>query len=122
MASRSKSDLHLILSNAYERAVVVYRSRFPDAPLPFITCTYRSKKEQDALFNKKPPVTKAKSGQSPHNYLPSFAFDIAFLSLSKTLDWNVANFKRFAEIIIQIEPLIEWGGNFKSITDNPHFQ
>lgn len=138
MASRKKEDCNEILVTAYDKAVIIYAERYPKAPQPFITCTYRPDEEQLALFNqptdgkdnngngiiddKSEKVTQAKPGESPHNYLPSQAFDIAFINtITQKLDWGVINFKRFAEIIIEIQPLIEWGGGW-IFKDAPHYQ
>jgi len=128
MASRSKTDLNEILSDAYDKACAEYSRLYPSDSQPFITCTYRSNEEQEQLYaqgrtgGKKGIVTNARAGQSPHNYNPSAAFDIAFIKLNKTLDWSGSNFKNFADIIIKIQPLVEWGGAFKSIPDAPHYQ
>lgn len=122
MASRKKEDLRLILSDAFDKAAAKYLELYPNEPQPFLTCTHRPDEEQDQLFKQVPKVTNAKAGQSPHNYLPSFAFDIAFLKPDKSLDWSTINFKRFADIITSISDKIEWGGNWKSFKDRPHFQ
>jgi len=66
-------------------------------------------------------ITQARAGESAHNYNPSAAFDIAFITLGKKLDWSKENFKNFANIIVRIQPLVEWGGGWK-FTDLPHFQ
>lgn len=122
MASRKKEDLHDILSNAYESAVNEYLEKYPNMPIPFITCTYRSGKEQDQLFNQVPKVTNARAGQSPHNYLPALAFDIAFIRTDKKLDWSNINFKNFATILTSIDKKIEWGGSWVKFKDSPHYQ
>ncbi|MHA8104817.1 M15 family metallopeptidase [Aquirufa nivalisilvae] len=96
------------------------------------TYTTRSFKEQNLLFAQgrtKPGkiVTKAKAGFSFHNY--GLAIDICLIIDGKEASWNdlkdfdydgiadwmeiVAIFKEFGW---------EWGGNFKSILDKPHFQ
>jgi len=94
--------------------------------------TLRTFAEQDALFNARPQVTKAKGGQSYHNY--GLAVDIVLLvdkdkngsyesalwdvksdfDQDKTADWMeiVAIFKRYGW---------EWGGDWK-FYDAPHFQ
>ena len=77
MASRDKKDLRPELVQAYEKAVDEYKRLYPNEPQPFITCTYRSGEEQNKLYNQVPKVTNAKAGQSPHNYNPSFAFDLS---------------------------------------------
>jgi peptidoglycan L-alanyl-D-glutamate endopeptidase CwlK len=122
MPSRSKSDLNSILSVAYDRAVDKYQKLYPSSPQPFITCTHRSDEEQEELFKKRPKVTNARAGQSPHNYKPSYAFDIAFISLSKKLDWSPALFSNFAEIIKKIDSRVEWGGDWSRFKDAPHFE
>lgn len=122
MPSRKKEDLHQILKDAYERAESEYLKLYPSRPIPFLTCTYRSGEEQEQLFKQVPKVTNARSGQSPHNYLPSFAFDIAFLKTDKSLDWSSINFKNFADILTSIDTRIEWGGSWTKFVDKPHYQ
>lgn len=87
----------------------------------------RTFEEQDALFKKRPRVTKAKAGQSYHNY--GLAVDIVLITDKgrkaswdtvrdfdgdRTSDWMeiVAIFKKYGW---------SWGGewNFK---DDPHFE
>ena len=94
--------------------------------------TLRTFAEQDALYNAKPQVTKAKGGQSFHNY--GLAIDIVLLvdkdsnGTFETASWDVktdfdgdgksdwmevvAIFKRYGW---------EWGGDWK-FYDAPHFQ
>ena len=123
MASRKKEDLHIYLRNAYDFACKTYHQMYPDDPQPFITCTYRSNEEQEQLFKLIPPVTWAHGSQSPHNYLPTFAFDIAFITIANKLAWDYKYFKKFADIILPAFIELEWGGNFvKKRKDNPHFQ
>ena len=96
------------------------------------THTLRTFAEQDALYNAKPQVTKAKGGQSYHNY--GLAIDIVLLvdkdgnGTYETASWDVktdfdsdgksdwmevvAIFKRYGW---------EWGGDWK-FYDAPHFQ
>jgi peptidoglycan L-alanyl-D-glutamate endopeptidase CwlK len=83
--------------------------------------------EQDALFVKRPRVTKAKAGQSFHNY--GLAVDIVLLiDNGKTASWNtVADFDNdgksdWMEIVAIFQKYgWKWGGewNFK---DDPHFE
>ncbi len=96
------------------------------------TYTLRTFAEQDALFNAKPQVTKARGGQSYHNY--GAAIDIVLIvdkdgdGKFETASWDVksdfdgdgksdwmevvAIFKRYGW---------EWGGDWK-FYDAPHFQ
>lgn len=94
------------------------------------THTLRSNKEQDELYAQGrtkpgPKVTDAKAGQSMHNY--GLAFDTVILldkdgdgkfeTVSYSLDkhWMaVTNYFKSKGW--------EWGGDWKSFKDNPHFQ
>lgn len=87
-----------------------------------ITDGYRTFEEQNALYAKgrtKPGaiVTNAKGGQSYHNY--GLAFDVYYtndgkVDLKTTIKQDVANIGKGLGL--------EWGGNFSSIVDKPHFQ
>lgn len=127
MPSRSKADLHPMLVEIYNKTEAEFANKYPNAPQPFITCTYRSNEEQNALYaigrtatGRK--VTNAKAGQSPHNFKPSRAFDIAFIGLDKKLDWSPELFRNFAAIGKAQSDALQWGGDFKSIPDAPHFE
>ena len=127
MASRSTKDLQPVLTNAYTDTAARYAKRHPDYPQPFITCTYRSPAEQAELFAQgrdKPGkiVTYAKPGQSPHNYVISWAFDIAFINKFRKLDWSIKYFQIFADILAEKHNLVLWGGDFKNFKDRPHFE
>ena len=99
----------------------------PDEPQPFITCTFRSVDEQNELYthgrngDTRPKITNAKGGQSLHNFLPSFSFDIAFVTgKDGKVDWSEHLFRKFAEIFCR-DPNLDWGGNWKKFKDLPHF-
>lgn len=92
----------------------------------------RTIKEQDALYaigrtipGKK--VTNAKGGSSFHNY--GLAIDVAFLVDGKEISWDVTKdwdgdkIADWLEVVqIFLKAGYEWGGNWKNIKDNPHFQ
>lgn len=87
---------------------------------------YRSNKEQDALFNQRPKVTNARGGQSIHNY--GLAFDYVILldkdknGTFESIDWNV-NSEYFKTVVAYFKSKgYEWGGDWKSFPDFPHFQ
>lgn len=126
MSSRRIEDLHPYLGAAYKKAATEFEKAYPDDAKPFITCTFRSKDEQEQLYAQgrtKPgkKITNAKGGQSLHNYLPSFAFDMAFISgKDGKVNWSEELFKKFADIICR-DQNIEWGGNWKGFKDTPHF-
>lgn len=118
--SRLMEDLHPELQQAYLFAESRFNALYPNVNV-FRTCTYRNSAMQEVYFKKRPKITNAKGGQSPHNYYPSLAFDIAFLE-NKKLSYNPKYFKQFADIITKQYAHITWGGNFKSLPDAPHFE
>lgn len=81
-----------------------------------ITEGYRSLERQKELYNKRPKVTNAKAGQSYHNW--GVAFDIVFEKTgydAPESDWQLVG--RIGKRIG-----LEWGGDWKTFTDRPHFQ
>lgn len=131
--SRNKNELHPLLLEAYEYA----KKRFMGASFhfkPFITCTHRSIEEQKELYSqgrddKKDKVTNCDGvkKKSKHNYLPSLAFDIAFLRIgTRELSWDTFLFDRFNKYVQEFAHVnnvkIRWGGTFKSFVDAPHFE
>lgn len=79
---------------------------------------YRSPQEQDTLFNKRPKVTNARGWQSIHNY--GLAFDIVLIVDGKAV-WTVnKEWKQVADYFKSKG--WEWGGDWKSFKDAPHFQ
>ena len=94
--------------------------------------TLRTFAEQDALFNARPQVTKAKGGQSYHNY--GLAVDIVLLvdkdanGTYESALWDVKsdfdgdNKSDWMEIVAIFKRHgWEWGGDWK-FYDAPHFQ
>lgn len=61
-------------------------------------------------------VTNAKGGFSYHNY--GLAIDIVEMKDNKP-NWNF-DYKKLEQISKKYN--LSWGGNFKSIKDNPHFE
>src|SRR3972149_1792058 len=99
MASRDKKDLVFKLATAFDFSLKKWKEIYSNEPVPFLVCTYRSPEEQDELYKigrtiKGKKITNAKGGQSKHNTNPSTAFDIAFLTFDKKLDWNPKLFKK----------------------------
>jgi peptidoglycan L-alanyl-D-glutamate endopeptidase CwlK len=118
--SRDLKDLHIVLQAAYLAAERKFNNDFPEVNV-IRTCTYRNNAMQQVYFNKRPKITNARPGESPHNYNPSFAFDIAFVR-NRKLDWSPKYFKAFAEIIKGINSDIVWGGDWVRFKDAPHFE
>lgn len=94
--------------------------------------TLRTFAEQDALFKQRPQVTKAKGGQSYHNY--GLALDIVLLKDTdnngtfETASWETkvdfdgdgkADWKEIVDIFKAHG--WEWGGEWQ-FKDDPHFQ
>jgi|SRR6187551_474910 len=87
----------------------------------FIDCTYRSPEEQDILYarGRTTPgsiITNAKGGQSLHQY--GVAFDCYPVVGGKII---------FDSTYRQTAPIakacgLEWGGDWTSFPDRPHFQ
>lgn len=87
-----------------------------------ITDGYRTFEEQNALYAKgrtKPGriVTKAKGGQSYHNY--GLAFD-CYITKNDKVDFTISINNEIAKIGEELG--LEWGGSWKTIVDKPHFQ
>lgn len=79
---------------------------------------YRSPQEQDELFNKRPKVTNARGWQSIHNY--GLAFDIVLIVDGKAV-WVInPQWKKVADYFKSKG--WEWGGDWTSFKDAPHFQ
>lgn len=97
-----------------------------------ITDGFRTPEEQDLLYAKgrtKPEkkVTNAKGGQSIHNY--GFAVDICLIIDEKEASWDtkkdwdndkVADWYECVKIFAKHG--YEWGGNWKTFKDMPHFE
>lgn len=96
-----------------------------------ITQGLRTFEEQDALYAQgrtKPgkKVTNAKAGQSIHNY--GFAVDICLIIDGKEASWDTAkdwDNDKIADwyecVRIFAKHGWEWGGNWKTFKDMPHF-
>ena len=89
--------------------------------------------EQNELYNKVPKVTKAKGGQSYHNY--GLAVDFALMydkdnnGTFEELSWDAAKdldndgIADWNEVVNQFEILgWEWGGKWRTFKDLPHVQ
>ena len=87
---------------------------------------YRSPEDQDALFKQRPKVTNAKGWQSIHNY--GLAFDVVILydkdknGTFETASWDVNDVNFLAVVKYFKSKGWEWGGDFKTFKDAPHFQ
>lgn len=126
MESRSIADLNPLLAYAFGKAEAEWSHRYPESPTPFLVATYRPDEDQNAAYaiGRTLPgkrITNAKAGQSPHNYQPSYAFDVAFKDKANKLDYSTLLFQRFAALVALV-PGITWGGVWKTLPDRPHFE
>lgn len=97
-----------------------------------ITQSLRSFEEQEKLYaigriTKDKKVTNAKAGQSIHNY--GLAVDICLMIDGKTASWDtvkdwdndkIADWYECVRIFARYG--WEWGGNWKTFKDLPHFE
>lgn len=81
--------------------------------------TYTEQDELYALGRTKPgnKVTNARGGHSNHNF--GIAFDIGVFEGNKYLA-DSAKYKAVG--VLGMDMGLEWGGNWKTIVDQPHFQ
>jgi len=89
--------------------------------------TLRTFDEQNKLFLKRPKVTNARGGKSFHNY--GLAVDIVLIINGKEASWNMVkdfdndNVSDWMEVVKIFKSYgWEWGGDFKSFKDKPHFE
>jgi peptidoglycan L-alanyl-D-glutamate endopeptidase CwlK len=84
----------------------------------------RSYAEQDMLFAKKPKVTNARGGQSNHNF--GIAWDVGIFVNGVYYEGKNAKedkaYVDLAKLVKAAVPGVEWGGDWKSFKDKPHYQ
>ena len=130
MTDRDPNHLHPLLQPLCRKWLARCHEQAVDA---FLTHTYRSPAEQDALYalGRTAPgkiVTNAKGGQSRHNVtLPdgtpaSKAFDFAIRRRDGSLNWNPLSSEWKAAVAVGKGLGLVWGGDFHSILDYSHFQ
>jgi peptidoglycan L-alanyl-D-glutamate endopeptidase CwlK len=122
--SRTEAHIRTLLLKA-QREARVFMKKVLDAGINAkIISGTRTYAEQNNLFrqgrfgNPGPVVTKARGGRSNHNF--GIAWDIGiftttggFITLDKAYD-------KPAEV--GISETLEWGGNWRSFVDKPHYQ
>ncbi|HVR40235.1 MAG TPA: M15 family metallopeptidase [Thermoanaerobaculia bacterium] len=108
-----------------QRAARVFLAAFVNEPYTVrIISGTRTYAEQDALFaqgrttpGKK--VTNAKGGESNHNF--GIAWDIGIFIDGK-YETKDAAYKQAAPIALAVTTGVEWGGNWVTFPDVPHYQ
>jgi peptidoglycan L-alanyl-D-glutamate endopeptidase CwlK len=116
--SRDPALLQPQLQAAWQYAKAEWANRHPDLPQPILTATYRGPRDQERAFRN--GKSKAKFGQSMHNFKPAYAFDVAFLDSEGRADWSFHLFEKMADILEALG--LEWGGRWPGLVDGPHFQ
>jgi peptidoglycan L-alanyl-D-glutamate endopeptidase CwlK len=85
----------------------------------------RTYDEQNSLYqhgrngDPRPIITNARGGQSNHNF--GIAWDIGVFANGNYVDSD-SPYKSFAVIVLPLMNTIEWGGNWISFKDYPHYQ
>lgn len=90
-----------------------------DHPEGHISCSTRSQAEQEADYVK--GVSKARWGESPHDFDPSRALDWFRLTQAGGASFDSTWYIAILNPAI-IRAGLVWGGNFKSIKDLPHVE
>ena len=86
-----------------------------------VICGFRGRHEQEKAYMA--GKSKAKWGQSKHNFKPSMAVDVVPLPL----DWeDIPAFEKLGEKIMakakELGIKVKWGKYFKGLVDYPHFE
>jgi len=85
----------------------------------------RTYAEQDALYrkgrfgSKEKKVTNAKGGQSNHNF--GLAWDVGIFENGKYIQTDT-KYKQLSQRVVGTLPNLEWGGNWRSFKDFPHYE
>ncbi len=117
---------HPIIRKELEALYIECNNLLPKGVRLRFSSVFRSVTEQNALYNQRPKVTNARGFQSIHNY--GLAFDYVILldkdnnGTFESIEWNVSN-KYHKQVIAFFKSKgYEWGGDWKSFPDFPHFQ
>ncbi|MGI4971204.1 MAG: M15 family metallopeptidase [Janthinobacterium lividum] len=141
--------LHPDLARLYTEAKARYIAAHPAGLKPRLGETYRSMAVQEAyyaqgrkslteinnlrhiaglnpigLVEAKNAITKAKPGQSAHNFLPARAFDVQLVKPDGNIDWTEANYEAFAGYVKLAADLLKvavsQGAYWVGFRDYPH--
>jgi peptidoglycan L-alanyl-D-glutamate endopeptidase CwlK len=122
VSARRLATVHPLLS---ERGIRLLGQCAADGLALMVTQGLRSMAAQDALFaqGRTAPgriVTNARAGQSYHNF--GLAFDVLVLDAMGKADWDTANpgWRLAGQVGKSLG--LEWGGDWASFQDLPHFQ
>jgi len=79
----------------------------------------RGEKDQNDALKK--GTSKAKWGESPHNFVPPLAIDLFRLTLTGA-EWPASWFNTYVGPDVAKTADLEWGGTFPKFRDAPHVQ
>lgn len=119
---RSEKNIITLLAEVRPIArALVQKAAATDIQIKIIS-GFRTYAEQDALYAKGrtapgPKVTNARGGYSNHNF--GIAFDIGVFSGNSYLPES-SKYKAVGALGVDLG--LEWGGNWTSLVDQPHFQ
>lgn len=85
-----------------------------------IICGTRSYAEQDALYRKRPRVTRARGGYSWHNFGLAFDFGV-FSGNGKEYFGDSPMYAALGKLARGVDGA-EWGGDWSGFKDEPHIQ
>lgn len=118
---RTEAVIVTLLPKTQAKAREFMRVAGPACKLLSGTRTYP---EQDALFAQRPKVTNARGGQSNHNF--GIAWDVGIFQNGHYLTGATrAEDAAYSALAVTIKSHIdglEWGGDWVSIVDMPHYQ
>lgn len=131
--SRSERNISTLLPKmqvAARKLMALAKAHFTVGQVQVLSGT-RTYAEQNVLFAKRPKVTNARGGQSNHNF--GIAIDIGIFvggkyytgetrAQEKTYDNLAALVKPALGFVSGKERLLDWGGDWKSIIDKPHYE
>lgn len=121
---RSERNISTLSLKAQREARLFLGRIIDDGLVARIISGTRTYEEQNALFrqgrfgNPGPIVTKARGGFSNHNF--GVAWDIGIFTASSGYIEDGPKYDRAAKV--GLSPQLEWGGNWVTIVDKPHYQ
>jgi peptidoglycan L-alanyl-D-glutamate endopeptidase CwlK len=124
---RSQKNIETLLPKVqpvFTKLLAALQEHFAEAGvIPKYISGNRTWKEQDEIYaqgrTKPGPIrTKAKGGESNHNF--GLAIDIGLFKDGDYLEKSPF-YKQIGQVVSKFSEL-EWGGNWKSIVDEPHVQ
>ena len=124
LLDRSEKQLEGVHATIANKAIELVKKAYNKGIAIAVTQGYRSIEYQNSLYaigrfgNSGKKVTNAKGGSSYHNF--GLAFDFCVFDDNKQPVWDGKEYSIIGQMGKDMG--LEWGGDFKSIKDKPHFQ